>query len=37
VLEIEAGFEDGQVPATGADMIVRRRGKRATIDPRTPT
>jgi hypothetical protein len=35
VLEIKAGFKDGQVPATGADVTVRRRGKRATIDPRT--
>ena len=35
VLEIKAGFEDGQVPATGSSVTIRRRGKRATIDPRT--
>ncbi len=37
VLEIKAGFKDGQVPATGSSVSVRRRGKRATIDPRTPS
>src|SRR5690242_9858078 len=37
VLEIKAGYRDGQVPATGASVAVRRRGKRATIDPRTPS
>jgi hypothetical protein len=34
-LEIKAGYKDGQLPATGSSVIVRRRGKRATIDPRT--
>jgi hypothetical protein len=34
VLEIKAGFKDGQVPATGSSVTVHRRGKRATIDPR---